>query len=118
MRHWNMPFQTSFENSHRSILPADAEITCIADVNEQLSVKLVRHCYSLLVFVGREGRLWDDCQRLKVKLFTKKGLLPYLLKCPDVQFFFPKQMHRILIHVPSLCSPTLGTQTVVNKDKM
>jgi hypothetical protein len=107
-----------FDKSQRSILPVDAELTCTADVNEQLSIKLVRHCYSLLVFVGREGRLWDDCQRSKVRLFTKKGLLAYLLNCPDIQFFPPKQMHRVLIHLPILCSPTLGTQTVVNKDKV
>jgi hypothetical protein len=87
MRHWNMKLESSFDNNHRSILPADAELTCTADVNEQLSMKLVRHCYSLLVFVGREGRLFDDCQRSKVKLFTKNGLLAYLLNCPDIHFF-------------------------------
>ena len=114
-----MQFRSSFEKSHRSILPADAELTCTADVNEQLRKKLVRHCYFLLVFVGREGRLWDDCQRSKVKLFSKNGLLAYLLIVRIYEFlFFPKQMHRVLIHIPSLCSPRMGKQTVVNKDKV
>jgi hypothetical protein len=86
-----LQFQSSFEKSHRSILPTDAKLTCTADVNEQLRMKLVRHSYSLLVFVGREGRLWDDCQRSKVKLFSKSGLLSYLINCPDIRYFvFPK----------------------------
>jgi len=87
---WNIQFRSSFDVSHRSILPADAELTCNADVNEQLSMKLVRHCYSLLVFLGREGRLWDECQRSKFKLFARNGLLAYLLNCPDIKFFSPK----------------------------
>jgi hypothetical protein len=41
MQHWNMQFQSSIEISYRYILPADAEITCTADVNEQPSMTLV-----------------------------------------------------------------------------
>jgi hypothetical protein len=38
--------------------------------------------FFLLVFVGREGRLWDDCQGSKVELFIKNDFLVYLLNCP------------------------------------
>jgi hypothetical protein len=88
MRHWDMQFQSSIEISYRYIVPTDAELTSTADVNEQLSITLVRHYYSLLVFVGSEGRQWDGCQRSKVKSFTKNDLSVYLLNCSDIKKIF------------------------------
>jgi hypothetical protein len=73
-----------FWDESSALLQADAELTSSADVNEQFRMKLVWHCYFLLVFLGREGRLWDGCQGSKVKLFTMRGLLVYLLNCPDI----------------------------------
>lgn len=90
-------------------IPRRAELSCasrnisartsITDVNEQLRMELVRRDSFPLVFVGREGRLRDDCQGSKVELFIKNDFLVYLLNCPYIHNCIPKQSKCIVSEV-------------------